>query len=71
MEFQSGTNPHQEDTDGDTWSDGDEVLKYNTDPLDPEDYPHPDNAISGYNLFLLLGILSAVALLITKKVKKS
>jgi len=70
LEFQSGTNPHLEDTDGDTWSDGDEVLKYKTDPLDPEDYPHPDNAISGYNLFLILGLFSIIAFILSRKIRK-
>jgi hypothetical protein len=33
-----GTDPNNPDTDGDDWSDGDEV-KYETDPLDPNSHP--------------------------------
>ncbi len=38
-EFTHGTDPNNADTDGDGWSDGDEVLVHGTDPLDPESHP--------------------------------
>jgi hypothetical protein len=34
-----GTNPNNPDTDGDTYSDGDEVNVYYTDPLDETSFP--------------------------------
>jgi hypothetical protein len=34
-----GTNPNNPDTDGDTFSDGDEVNVYYTDPLDATSFP--------------------------------
>jgi hypothetical protein len=40
IENQIGTDPKKKDTDGDTFSDGDEVLLYGTNPLDPNDNPN-------------------------------
>ena len=55
-EYNSNTDPNLEDTDGDTWTDGDEISQ-GTDPLDPDDYPQPPSAISGYFLFSLLTLI--------------
>lgn len=41
-EKELGTDPLLEDTDNDNYSDGDEVLEYETDPLDPRSTPTPD-----------------------------
>jgi hypothetical protein len=38
-EIEQGTDPNNWDTDGDGWSDGDEVHIYHTNPLDDNDYP--------------------------------
>jgi len=68
-EYQHGTDPHMEDTDGDSWNDGDEI-DYNTDPLDPEDYPRSDNAIIGYPLFMIYSIfVCSIIFSITRKLK--
>lgn len=70
-EYQIGTDPQLEDTDGDTWSDGDEVV-YDTDPLDPDDYPTiptiPD-AISGFILVPLISLLLICSIILGKQVK--
>ncbi len=39
LEQNLGTDPSLQDTDGDSYSDGDEVLLYGTNPLDPNDNP--------------------------------
>ena len=39
MEYTYRTDPWLNDTDGDGWGDGDEILIYNTDPLDPNNFP--------------------------------
>lgn len=43
-----GTNPNKADTDGDGYSDGEEVLKYGSDPLDPKSTP---KTIEGHDKF--------------------
>jgi len=72
LEYQSNTDPQNPDTDGDGWTDGDEILVYDTDPLDPDDHPNPraPPAIPGYKTLILLIILLVVSLFITKKIRK-
>jgi len=65
-EYQNDTDPNVEDTDGDTWNDGDEVDR-GTDPLDPDDYPRPPAAISGYHLSLIIGFLALPVIIIISK----
>ncbi|MBA7631929.1 hypothetical protein ES703_39466 [subsurface metagenome] len=65
-EYQNDTDPNVEDTDGDTWNDGDEVDR-GTDPLDPDDYPRPPAAISGYRLSLIIGFLALPVIIIISK----
>jgi MYXO-CTERM domain-containing protein len=38
-EVEEGTDPGNQDTDDDGWTDGEEVNQYGTDPLDPDDFP--------------------------------
>ena len=60
LEYEYNTDPQNPDTDGDGWTDGDEVLVYDTDPLDPDDHPNPrsSQAVPGYTLhFVLLSIV--------------
>jgi len=65
LEYQHGTNPQDPDTDNDNWTDGDEVLVYDTDPLDPDDHPNPrqDQAIPGYPLGFVI-IITAITVTI-------
>ncbi|KKN37132.1 hypothetical protein LCGC14_0766600 [marine sediment metagenome] len=67
LEYQLGTNPQDPDTDDDGWIDGDEVLVYDTDPLDPDDHPNPrqDQAIPGYSLGFIL-FISAITITILR-----
>jgi len=68
-ELENNSDPNEEDTDGDTWNDGDE-LDRGTDPLDPNDFPRaPSQTVSGYLLIpLILGILILTGISI-KKIK--
>lgn len=38
-EASQGTDPFNPDTDSDGWGDGEEVIRYGTDPLDPRSFP--------------------------------
>jgi len=62
LEYQHGTNPQDPDTDNDNWTDGDEVLVYDTDPLDPDDHPNPrqEQAIPGYSFGFVIFITAVV-----------
>lgn len=40
LEMKLGTDPFKADTDGDGFTDGEEVLAYGTDPLDPNSFPN-------------------------------
>jgi hypothetical protein len=70
-EYENGTNPHNSDTDGDGWTDGDEVLKYYTDPLDPDDYPiiETSPAVPGIDIWLLVLTISFITLISIRKIK--
>ncbi|MFT4304320.1 MAG: thrombospondin type 3 repeat-containing protein [Candidatus Woesearchaeota archaeon] len=58
MEFTLGTDPNNPDTDGDGWTDFEEVMIYGTDPLDPNDYPRSSWKFYLFAiLFILLGII--------------
>ena len=72
LEYQHNTEPQNPDTDGDGWTDGDEVLIHDTDPLDPDSHPSPKKSetIPGYTIGLLLGIISLVALFLIKNYQK-
>ena len=72
LEYQHETDPQNPDTDGDGWTDGDEVLKYDTDPLDPDSHPTPKSspAIPGYFISLLIGTIVMISLALIKKRKK-
>ena len=73
LEYQHGTNPQDPDTDNDNWTDGDEVLVYDTDPLDPNDHPNPrqEQAISGYSLGFVIFITAiTITILIVRHKKK-
>ena len=71
QEYQEGTNPNNPDTDGDGWLDGEEVLTYNTDPLDPNDYPtFPEEGIPGYEPILILFAIALFIPLLSRKVTK-
>jgi hypothetical protein len=58
-EYYYGTNPTKQDTDGDSWTDYEEIMIYGTDPLDPNDYPKTGGILFFIIsiLFILLGIL--------------
>lgn len=56
-EMWQGTDPNSIDTDGDQVSDGDEVLLYGTDPLDPDSYPRNVPALGPASHILLIGLL--------------
>lgn len=45
-----GTDPEKSDTDGDGYSDGDEVLKYGSDPKDPSSTPATIEGHEKFNL---------------------
>jgi len=68
QEYQFNTNPQNPDSDGDGWTDGDEVLNYGTDPLDPNSYPSP--LIPGYDFLLLIGLISVISIAFIKREKK-
>ncbi|MFW9875361.1 MAG: hypothetical protein ACFFG0_19825, partial [Candidatus Thorarchaeota archaeon] len=70
LEYQYNTDPQDPDSDGDGWSDGDEVLVYNTDPLDPTDQPNPRSTktIPTYNISLILGLIGAISGILIKKI---
>jgi len=59
-EFRNGTDPNNSDTDGDGYSDGDEVNIYFTDPNDPNDYPGKEGKLLPL-LLLIMGILLILA----------
>ena len=76
FEYQHNTNPQNPDTDLDGWTDGDEVLVYDTDPLDPDDHPSsptpptpPSAAIPGYDLIILISIVGWISLVFIRKKK--
>jgi len=71
-EYSWDTDPQNPDTDGDGWSDGDEVHVYATDPLDPDSYPPPSTppGIPGYNIFILILIITLIALTMKLKLKE-
>jgi len=72
LEYQNSADPNNPDTDGDGWNDGDEVLIYDTDPLDPDSYPiiQTPTTIPGYNICILLFIIVAISLISVNKFKK-
>ena len=63
-----GTFPDDADTDDDGYTDGQEVNS-GTDPLDPNDYPisPTDDNIPGYDIYILLGIISIITGILIKK----
>ena len=69
-EYQSDTDPNDADTDGDGWNDGDELAQ-ETDPLDPDDFPHseslPNSAIPGYELISIITLTFLGILIYFKK----
>ncbi|NVM37442.1 MAG: caspase family protein [Candidatus Lokiarchaeota archaeon] len=71
-EYDSNTNPHLEDTDGDTWNDGDEIAQ-GTDPLDPDDHPQPPSTIeppstiAGFAFFSLIAVIFVSVLIYFRK----
>ena len=76
FEYQQNTDPQNPDTDFDGWTDGDEVLVYLTDPLDPQDHPTPSTptpptppptAIPGYHIIVLISIVGGISLILIKK----
>ena len=70
LEYQHSTDPQNPDTDFDGWSDGDEVLVYDTDPLDPDDHPTPPPAaIPGYHVIILISIVGWISLVLIRKKK--
>jgi len=72
LEFEHDTDPQDPDTDGDGWTDGDEVLVYNTDPLDPDDHPNPKSSpgIPGYTINLVLLSIIFVSILWIIRIKR-
>ena len=73
LEYQHDTNPQNPDTDYDGWTDGDEILVYDTDPLDPDDHPTPSTptpaAIPGYNIIIVISIVGWMSLVLIRKKK--
>ena len=73
LEYQHDTNPQNPDTDLDGWTDGDEVLVYDTDPLDPNDHPIPPTsppaAIPGYHIIVLISTVGWISLVLIRKKK--
>ncbi len=71
LEYQHSTKPQNPDTDFDGWTDGDEVLVYDTDPLDPDDHPNPPPpaAIPGYHIIILISIVGWTSLMLIRKKK--
>lgn len=49
IEKKLGTDPNKKDTDGDGYSDGDEVLQYGTNPLDKNDNPDTNSQLKIVN----------------------
>jgi len=72
-EYQHNTNPQYPDTDYDGWTDGDEVLVYDTDPLDPNDHPDPPTsppgAIPGYQLAIIICVVGWISIIFIRKKK--
>jgi len=75
LEYQYDTNPNDWDSDDDGWSDGDEVLVYGTDPLDPTSYPIIDDGGGlppmdpAILIIIILAIISGVSIALTLVVK--
>ncbi|MHA1499180.1 MAG: NosD domain-containing protein [Promethearchaeota archaeon] len=69
-EYSWNTNPQNRDSDGDGWTDGDEVHTFNTDPLNPDDHPNPSPpSIPGYYIFIIIGVVCVISIITGKKVK--
>lgn len=68
-EYQYNTNPHLADTDGDTWDDNLEIDR-GTDPLDPDDFPRPENAVPGFNLYTIIVIIGITTIILIKRYRK-
>lgn len=58
-EYKARTNPNKYDTDGDGWSDYDELITYNTNPLEINDHPTSWFTIILWSVLLIL-IITAV-----------
>ncbi|MHA1252691.1 MAG: hypothetical protein ACTSRP_22075, partial [Candidatus Helarchaeota archaeon] len=68
--YNYGTDPQLWDTDGDGYSDGDEISN-GTDPLDPTSYPHTHSTTRPIPGFELLWIFVVFTILIIHTKRKS
>ena len=65
-----GTDPNDSDTDGDGFSDGDEINIHGTDPNDEGSKKGGGNAISGFNIILLIFSIVSLSVILFRKIKK-
>ncbi len=63
-EFDKGTDPTKWDTDGDKFSDYDEIMTHNTDPNNPNSRPQKKESKAEDNTLLILAIVAVVIIII-------